>query len=260
MLALKEQYKRLNAHGNTLPRDEQINCPVFSQDKFDYLKLIPEFVNPTIKIEIKESYSKEEWEQIVAFWQVYCLVSGAVIKAPFTTNRYWLTYPKVIYKEKNKVSIEGTLLKAFRELNGHIPYVMMQPCIDNEHKKREKKVVFMQGKASHITTGFSVGSGFPYSDEEVIIFAQNAYDALRERLGPNHWLDQLCRVDVMYNEFENRMVVNEFESLMACFQMKADADFRYDLMVENFLKDYFIKKLEELVINKLEDRIVHSRK
>jgi hypothetical protein len=61
---LKEEYKRLAIHGNGCPDEYQIHCPVFTQDKFDYLMLIPEFVNPTLKIPIKLLYTSEEMDQI----------------------------------------------------------------------------------------------------------------------------------------------------------------------------------------------------
>lgn len=256
MLDLKEEYKRLAAHGNGLPRGNQIFCPVFTQDKWEYLKLIATFINPTLQIPVQEEYLPCEWEQIEAFWNLYCSsLSGGVIKAPFTTNRNWLTYPKRLKRAICCVSVEGVLKKAFNELDGYIPYVLMQPCIDTS-LKREMKVVFLGGKASHITTGFSVITGaFPFSNEEVMEFAQNAYDALIAHLGPNNWLDQLCRVDVMYNEFEKRMVVNEFESLQACFSMKSHYASELDFKVEAFLKDYYIKDLNILVINKLNSEL-----
>ena len=251
---LKEQYQRLAAHGNGLPHGNKIYCGAFTQDKFDYLQLIPEFVNPTLQILVSETYSSAEWKQIKAFYKLYCSrPSGAVIKAPFTTNRNWLKYPKKIEKTRSSVpSVEGTLTKAYEELHGSIPYVMMQPCIDIE-SKREQKVVFLGGKASHITTGFSVGRDkFPFDNSSVIEFAQRAFDTLIHRAGPNHWLDQLARVDVMFNNFEDRMVVNEVESLMACYHMDALSDSSYDRKVEQFMEEYFFDYLKELVVKKIE--------
>ena len=254
MLALQEDYKRLAIHGNGLPRGEQIFCPAFTQDKFDYLKLIPEYVNPTLKIDVRhrQDYLPDELYQIEAFWIKHCSSeSGGVIKAPFTTNKGWLKYPKQMEKASHHASVEGTLDMAFEELNDVIPYVMMQPCIDVD-RKREQKVVFLDGKASHITTGFSLGRGaFPVEDDKVIEFAQKAYDSLRERLGNKHWLDQLARVDIMYNEFEGRMVVNEIESLQASFAMEGVSGVSYDIKVMNFLKGYFVRELQVLVADKL---------
>lgn len=257
MLDLQQQFERLAEHGNGYPNKLQIYCPVFLQNKFEYLKLIPEFINPTIRIEIKATYTQRELTQIEAFWLLVCGgTSGGVLKAPYTTNRHWLKYVKKFYKDgSSKPSVENALLLAYNELYGSIPYVLLQPCIDIQ-KKRERKVVFLGGKASHVTTGFSVGRGtFPYEDETVINFAQKAYDVLIERLGPHHWLDQLCRVDVMYNEFEDRMVVNEVESLQACYEMKGTKDLHLDLKVESFLKDYHVKQIEKCVVAKLEEML-----
>ena len=147
----------------------------------------------------------------------------------------------------------GTLEKAFKDFGADtIPYIMMQPCID-KIRKREKKVVFVGGLASHITTGYSVGYGFPFDDSSVINFAQEAYDTLLQRIGPNHWLDPLARVDVMYNEFEDRMVVNEIESLQASYEMQGSSISiqAYDLKVMAFLTEYYITFFEESILPKL---------
>jgi len=252
---LKAQYKRLAAHGHGLPREGQVNCPVFTQDKFDYLKVTPEFVNPTLKVPVSESLSVSEWSQVESFYKFHCYrPSGCVVKAPFTTNKTWLKYPKKIKRDNSSTpSVEGSLQKAYEELGGSIPYVMMQPCIDFE-SKREKKVVFLGGKASRISTGFSsCKRTFPFVDADVVKFAQCAYDTLVSRLGQNHWLDQLARVDVMYNEFESRMVVNEVESLVACYEVEAVTHKYLDIVVENFLEQYFFDQLEELVTKKIEE-------
>jgi len=256
MIALKEDYNRLADHGNGCPDKYQIHCPVFTQDKFDYLKLIPEFVNPTLQIPVKELYETDEMGQIKAFWDHYCSSpSGGVIKAPFTTNGNWRKYPKNLKKtEKIVPSVEGVLQAAYNELDGSIPYVMMQPCIDLAKHKRERKIVFLGGKASHATTGFSKGS-FPIDDVEVMQFAQEAYDSVVLKLGRFHWLDQLARVDVMYNEIEGRMVVNEIESVQACYTMKSStlrSSCASEEKVENFLIDYYIQQLERLVVRKID--------
>jgi len=259
---LKSQYLRLVAHGNGLPSGNQIHCGAFTQDKFEYLQHLPEFVNPTLKIAVSKTYSDREWNQIKAFYDLYCCTpSRAVIKAPYTTNKDWLKYPKKFEKEASSIStVEGTLHKAYEELHGYIPYVMMQPCIDID-AKREQKVVFLGGKASHISTGFSVGrKSFPVDDDAVLAFAQQAHDTLIQRVGTNHWLDQLARFDVMYNEFESRMVINEVESIMACYEMSAKRDEHYDRKVEKFLVEYFICNLEKLVLQKIEAIITSLKK
>jgi hypothetical protein len=85
MIGLKGHFKILPEHGNGLPNRYQINCPVFTQDKFVYLRHIYEFANPTLKIEVKESYSPEEMEQIEAFWDCYCSDSKGL-------QRFWCRY------------------------------------------------------------------------------------------------------------------------------------------------------------------------
>ena len=174
----------------------------------------------------------DEWAQIEAFWLFFKCQgkSGGVIKAPYTTNQNWLRYVKELLKDRISArSVESVLRAAYDALQYRsIHYLLMQPCIiDREHNKREKCRFFKGGK----TTGFSVGHMF-------IDFVQRAYDydILIERHGHYHcWLDQLARVDVMYNEFEKRMAVNEIESLQACYEMKGSSDLYLDLRVESFL-------------------------
>jgi hypothetical protein len=136
---------------------------------------------------------------------------------------------------------------------------MMQPCIDIA-QKREKKDVFIGGDASHISTGFSVGGPIPfYDDDGILTFAQKAYDILRERIGQNHWLDQLARVDVMYNEIEDRLVINEVESLQACYAMKSTSgELHLDRKVDDFLANYYIDLFKVIVVEKVEARILSA--
>ena len=51
------------------------------------------------------------------------------------------------------------------------------------------------------------------TDSDVLQFAQQASADYFTRVGQsNSWLDQLFRVDIMWNDIEKRMVVNEIET------------------------------------------------
>ena len=57
----------------------------------------------------------------------------------------------------------------------------------------------------------------------------------------------------MYNEFEDRMVVNEIESLQASYEMQGSSISiqAYDLKVMAFLTEYYITFFEESILPKL---------
>lgn len=117
-------------------------------------------------------------------------------------------------------------------------YAMLQPCIG----KSEQKVVFLNGIASYITKKFSnTKSGVFATDAEIIAFAQEAFDVMKSRLGENCYFSQLGRGDVMYNSFEQRMVVNEFENIEAEYSSSGDKawDGRVFSMIQQFYEDRF---------------------
>ena len=68
-----------------------------------------------------------------------------------------------------------------------------------------------------------------------------------------------CPVDVMYNEFENRMVVNEIESIQACYEMRAYADKWYDEQVDNSLVEYYVDQFKKLVVQKIETMLIDGK-
>ena len=75
-------------------------------------------------------------------------------------------------------------------------------CIDREFK-RERKVVFANGRVSHICS-YSIESVPKFSsDEEVCVFAHNTFGNLRSRLEIiGSWLDHLVRVDAIWNDMK----------------------------------------------------------
>ena len=254
--SLEAELQRCNEHGNGCPIGGQLSDAVFRQDKFDYLKIIPEHVNPTLRIDIKEVYNSEEMKQIGAFFQLRC-PNGGCLKAPHTTGGNWIRYPKRLhrpddFKGVDPLALYSYLKSAFTEFHGIFDYVMLQPCIDLG-MKREYKVVFIRGKASHICS-YSKGLNHKMfaEDTDVLKFAQQAFDDYRSRVGEaNSWLDQLIRCDIMWNDIKKRMVVNEIETIEADYKMKEDCYQHLDNEVLEFLTEYLYKKLDDFVVKKI---------
>jgi len=63
--------------------------------------------------------------------------------------------------------------------------------------------------------------------------------------------------NIKYNEFESRMVVNEVESLQACYEMKSRRC-SLDDDVDSFLENYYVDFFQKSVIEKIEERILGS--
>lgn len=142
--------------------------------------------------------------------------------------------------------------------------MLLQPCIDIYRdvsgsvlrKGREQKVVFVNSTASHICS-YSKGKHFKKfaSDDEVLAFAQVAFDALRLAAGEKSWFDQLVRVDVMWNDDEQRMVVNEVETVEAEYKSKTNTTLKLDGRVLDFLHMYWYDKLKVCVADKIESLV-----
>ena len=92
----ESELQRCNKHGNGCPIEGQLLDSAFRQGKFDYLKIIPEHVNPTLRIDIKEVYNLMEMKQINTFWELKC-PNGGCIKAPYTTGANWVHFPKCLH-------------------------------------------------------------------------------------------------------------------------------------------------------------------
>ena len=95
--------------------------------------------------------------------------------------------------------------------SGHrVPYAMIQPTLVN---RKEYKVVVLGGKPAHICpTAKGVAKAFS-TPPEIMQFAEDAVKELK-KARPATIDDGLLRVDIMSTR-DNRMVVNEFESLEA---------------------------------------------
>jgi hypothetical protein len=60
---LYAELARLDGHIG-FPRGAQCKCPIFSQDKYEYLSAVPSYTNPTLKIPLTESIPPDLVETI----------------------------------------------------------------------------------------------------------------------------------------------------------------------------------------------------
>jgi len=103
--------------------------------------------------------------------------------------------------------------------SGIVPYLFVQPTLK---ERFEYKVICLNGKAeycAHIGQSWNGGRNrTPFHKEhnyaDIKRFAESAIEQLR-KANPSFIWDGLARVDIMYSQSDNRMVVNEFESLEA---------------------------------------------
>ena len=79
---------------------------------------------------------------------------------------------------------------------------------------------------------------------------------LRQRLGGSCLLDGLVRVDVMWDDNLNRLVVNEIESLEACF----GATTKENDEVDSFLLDYWFNVFQLKLLPLIRLKTEHLRR
>jgi hypothetical protein len=140
--------------------------------------------------------------------------AGVLLKLPFTTNQRYKTC-KTPDKCYSRLII---IVVIFETYAGVIPYCMLQPTLEN---RMEYTVVCFNGTPLYIANVGgcgNVGKGrLPFSNAiSLKLFAANAITILSNHC-PHALLSGLVRVDLMYNEHLNKIVINEFESLEAMY-------------------------------------------
>ena len=167
---------------------------------------------------------------------------GWFVKAPWTTNGGFAKHAKTIDEVFLKLRLAAKEFGADENNRAKsiIPYVMIQPCMRN---RREYKIVCLNRVPIYITS-YSKKSGRAFGTvEEKLAFAKLAIEILGKRI-PFALLDGLIRVDIFINA-KGEMVVNEFEGFEAGY-----ADGKHDLTVEEFLSEYWEKKILKFVYGK----------
>jgi len=165
---------------------------------------------------------------------------GWVIKAPFTTNSESVRFPKSYSSMKNYMGILS------RKYFGHIPYLMIQPCMYN---RKEYKVVSLNNVPTYVATiatgknkksGCGVNKSFGNTDS-LLSFAGEAIKRFRLN-APYAITDGLLRVDI-FQDAKGQMVVNEFESLDANYSSTA----QLQMATHSFLNKYWENKIVEFL-------------
>lgn len=136
-----------------------------------------------------------------------------------------------------------------RKYFGHIPYLMIQPCMYN---RKEYKIVSLNQVPTYIASiasgrnkqsGCGINKAFAKTDD-LLAFAEEAIRRFRLH-APYAITDGLLRVDV-FQDVNGKMVVNEFESLDAEYGCSS-YDARYQNAAHSFLAKYWEKKMADFL-------------
>lgn len=170
-----------------------------------------------------------------------------VLKLPYTTNkqgRWFLStseklidWAKSMYNEMKRV--ETTKFYG-------IPYMLIQPRLEN---MKEIKVALINGQNPVVVSSFTRKYGRKFAEfDDICKFASYAWKRLADAC-PEAIIDGLVRIDVM--SYRGRLVVNEFESLEADFNV-ADRYDKSEREIVNFLTSYWGNKLNRLINMRME--------
>ena len=137
------------------PSGQQLDCPVFRQDKFTYVYALKEITIPTFKMTLDISLGVED--QLLSLYiplENFCRAhnenEGWVVKLPFITHSEGIDFVKTFDGIMERFEF---LMKNFSR---RIPYAMVQPKLCN---RKEYRIVVRKGKAEYtvpITVGVSV--------------------------------------------------------------------------------------------------------
>ena len=193
------------------PNRSQLSCPIFTQNKYEYIRCSGRFCNNTMKIDLTESgeQSLKVIEEISNFMQQNNQDSRNqwVVKAPYTTNSEFRKYVTSLDQVLDQLKV------ASRKYFGRISYVMLQ---ERMHNPLEQKIVLFNGKVHHLARIRQRAGGskaFVSDQNQVFEFAEHALLNLKSNC-PYIIADGLVRVDI-FEKAPGVFVVNEFESLEA---------------------------------------------
>jgi len=224
------------------PRNDQIECPVFTQHKYKYLNLLPKYmITPTyaVSLNFPGQLGATELESLTSFLTENDEGHGWIVKLPFVTNGDKMHTCKTL--EMVVHTIENYPISA-----SGIPYCMVQPRLENT---KEYKLVFVGETFSHIIPN-AKGTGEGFCDENLLkAFAVAAIVSIKSSC-PETITDGLFRVDIMKRANGN-LVVNEFESLEAVAYSRMHRS--HEQLIISFLENYWI----DIVGNIVDELIAH---
>ena len=260
------QLQRLQNHVG-FPSGEQINCPVFTQDKYQYLSAVPRITNPTLKIALPFSRSSAEdgveysevKQRVNIFIRAYSEGCGWVVKPPFETN----CGPKLLKfcsEEEGEKGVYHAIEMLSKTCHPRLPYVILQPKMQNRKeykvvftvvdcckccqsvKKLLQQVVTFNGEFQYVNDkpkSPSPSKGFSEEPHTRLRhFAEHAIAELNVNC-PSAITDGLVRVDIFENAYKE-LVVNEFESLEAVYYSKLGQASMHSMLVV-----YWERKIKE---------------
>lgn len=255
-------FSLLGCH-ESFPRGLYFTCPVFTRDKFEYLRrLFPEsYTLPTLKIPMfsgsMEGLEKCKVEDIVKdFMKRQPTDQDYILKAPFVTNsqhyKYYVSSGNFegIMTALNSVYFDQHLSKKLRKCY-EIPYMMLQCKVPDS---TEPKLAFIDGVFSHFcgyrrgtAGGRGVIKSLPnHSQESLIAFAISVIELMRNFDGVHVMLDGLIRVDLFDDGKGN--LVNEIEGLEAGYQSSDEVE---NNRVHTFLDQYWEGQIYNCINNVL---------
>ena len=115
-------------------------------------------------------------------------------------------------------------------------YCMIQEKMNNT---QESKVVLFHGKALYICKSKKC---IPNRHDEILLFAETAWNALRVASNGAYLCDGITRIDI-FSDNHGNLVVNEFENLDANFGSTPENE----AMINQYLTHYYIRKLTECI-------------
>jgi len=233
------------------PQGQEILCPVFQSDKFDYLHMLNDRTNPTLKLplDIFKNKTKSNFSEFVqlnlitekvrSFMSTYTDGNDFILKAPAVEHQIGfrnVTIHKVddvirvLFSTMNKST---AFQKVHLTVSQVFPYLMLQPKMKS---KNESKIVCLGGKATFVSIASRTkGLTRSVSKKELFDFAEETIQVLKTR-DPRFLCDGLVRVDIFRNSKGN-LVVNEVESLdsnVSC--SKNDKQIAVDSFMINYWK------------------------
>jgi hypothetical protein len=219
--AIYNEVQRLTYHEG-FPSMEKLSCPIFCQDKWEYLQHLPdEMTMLTHMIPLFENMDVCSRDSTVIpgigdFIDHLPTGTTFIMKAPFVTNR--LHYHSGVLRNISEVILHLCSVNRKMYITKEcfvIPYIMLQVRVACNN---EVKVIFLDGKFNHIMSAniSNVVKSLPSFDKQQIIkFAADALECVSHH--NQYILDGLVRVDIFENNASKTMVVNELESLEATF-------------------------------------------
>jgi hypothetical protein len=228
---IKLAVRRLESHVGW-PSGHHLECPVFLQDKYEYISKCPEISTPTLRV----SLGVDMIPEILHFTTLHDEGNGWVVKLPFTTNAEGLTFCK------NEGDIIDAIDRKSSQFQDRMSYAMVQPCLAN---RKEYKIVVLGGSAKYVAD-ISQRKGLRVSFSEaphhaIKCLAEQACEILESRC-KGALTDPILRVDVMQSK--NGLVINEFESLEASYYSnKFDQN---ELMVTEYIQSYWLAQIKQL--------------